>query len=251
MKKKLLASSVRPPYLLMRRLTMLQQLGEISATALPERTIAVTQFCQGLSHALPEEKPLIMTSPAWQDAFCRSGKGKVHEQAHGLGLTYGLRELEFFEKIAAAVSHKGQLRVKIPPQDLSEKDVWIKLEPQPDVAAGIWQTTLEIAGGSVTADFLNPMIGAPSPAELQTYLCTSLLGETSFSVGNGYMKVLQLPSGHYRYTLYELPEDDANWAPAKAQKSSHGTIDWLRANPHPVIASLSGPQDDESTLVER
>jgi hypothetical protein len=294
LRKTLLAQSARPPYLLMRRLTILQQLQEIAHAAPAARVGALTQFCQGLSHALPEEKPLVMNLPGWHEAFCSPGQEAQHTTAHAIGLTYGLREIAFFQKLTAAFTRRGLLKIKIPPQNFALKELWIKLEAQADVSEGIWQSALKAQGYDekmspekfiasqrgcwhplFAAGKLESSIGlllglvtpavaqegahngaAPASAatqpNIQQYLAHTLLGETGFSIGNGYSKILELPLGHYRYTLYDLPEDDANWTPTSSStKSTQGTISWLAAKPQVLIASWEPMGSDENKLVDR
>jgi hypothetical protein len=281
LKKSFLAQWARPPYLLMRRLTMLDQLGEIASNAASQRQALIKQFCEGLEHSLPEEKPLVISSPLWRHAYCQSADVSLQDRAYSLALSYGLSELKFFQQVATVATRKGHLSLKIPPTDLHDKELWMKLEPEADVSTGIWKIALQergisadltpealsktlapgwhplfsisnggyplavvlslvpaaLSGKSAPVGNINPKDQSAGARSIAHYLSTTLLGETSFSVSNGYAKILQLPLGTYRYTLYDAPQDEANWAPIQtATKVTHGTISWQQVRPHPVIA---------------
>jgi hypothetical protein len=297
-KRNFLAQSARPPYLLLRRLSILEQLGEIASSPASERASNSKQFCRGLEQSLAEEKPLVMNTTAWQQSFCAAPSWALQEQAYEVGLKYGVAELEFFKNLAAQTTRKGRLTIRIPQNTFEEKELWLKLEAQADVGSGIWQQALLLFSegkgpGEKAADIFaaqvrrshqgswHPLFStngeqlkmatlfglmqtapsevsaqAPLPAEALTttslisYLSTSLMGESTFSVSNGHFKVLHLPMGHYRYTLYDLPAEDANWAPTAVQKTSRGSIAWNQATPQPTIASW-GESNPDTNLVDR
>ncbi len=287
LKNAFLGLSARPPYVLLRRLSMLEQLGEIAAAPPAERSISSKQFCRGLEQSLASEKPLVMNSPLWKQAFCAASSWQEQEQAYGVGLHYGIAELSFLKHLAASSTRKGRLSIQLPQSNFEDKELWLKLEAEADVGNGIWQQALEQFGpgfveqlrmnwhsrwhplfsaspeqitvatilGLLKSGSLevnkepNNQEAAPALANAPSYLSSSLLGETTFSLSNGHFKVLHLPLGHYRYTLYDLPVDDANWAPTQVGKKSQGSLAWNQPAPQPIIASWEQPAAG-TTLVE-
>jgi hypothetical protein len=146
LKKILLAQWIRPPYLLLRRVSILAQLDELHNATASEQETLTAQFCRSLTHALRDEKPLIMNSPHWQRGFCAATSPEQRQQAYHIGSSYGLRELAFFQKLAQLTTHKGHLSIKLPADTFAGKELWVQLEARDDVNTTVWNSARELVG---------------------------------------------------------------------------------------------------------
>jgi hypothetical protein len=101
----------RQPYILARRAGVVTTLAKIAEMSQGDE--AYLKFCRILKYSVPEELPVVMTSPRWQKALC-SGQTKIRQEAALFGLAKGIQEMSLLRELYEETSKIGSLSVKIP-----------------------------------------------------------------------------------------------------------------------------------------
>lgn len=116
----------RQPYIIARKAGVTMSLAKI-ATNFSNSDDSLSKFCKLLQFSLPEELPLIMTSPSWQKALC-DGEEKNRRELSFHGLAKSVEELSILRQLYESTSKVGVFSVKIPDRDIPNR---AKSGPQP------------------------------------------------------------------------------------------------------------------------
>lgn len=261
----------RQPYLLARRLAVSESLATILTAKKDRRDSELNVFCKMISHSLPEELPLTISSKTWQKSVCDNNNTLRFEAAH-FGLSKAVAEIDFMRILFENTSRLGYFSVKIPTQDVPEKNLWVRLIPKEDVSLNLIEMTSKLFASDKEKDrneefCWHPVYGeSPSlmnvsrqlrlselseqvvcskPSqdtatteltEAAQYLSDSLMSEAEFVVTNGRAKLLRLPLGNYDYSIQGLPGDPAIWDEVEGFGNiSQGTVAWGGKTPRPVV----------------
>jgi hypothetical protein len=286
-KQHLLRQAKRVPYLLSRRLSLAENLGEI-LTDDSHGQGGLDAFCGVMEGSMLLEQPLILSSRQWKEALCkREGNPKRRELAK-IVLTKSVEEIEFMYELQDRVNLAGHMTVKVHNDMLpASGKVWVKLEATKATMDSVLSVARSMRG---TEEFLKPVRSlkpskkhkrkSKSPmlvpalqrlqtvvpvracwfpgfsiketlflsgremklwgsredapcAELQNkdetefvsrYFMETISAETTFELSESNTKQLSLPSGAYRYSVYEYPDKLGT----KLEKNlvDQGTVVW-------------------------
>lgn len=124
----LLRQGKRVPYLLSRRLTLTENLGEILEDDNWQEGLKA--FCGVMQASLEGEKPLILSSPQWREALCKKKSDEKSKRETALiVLTKSVEEITFMYMLQDKVNLPGNLRVHVQNDMLpASGKVWVKLE---------------------------------------------------------------------------------------------------------------------------
>ncbi len=243
------------PYLLIRRLTLSQQL--LSALE-SERSIRDTRrFCRIITHSLPNELPLSFQSKLWQDRVCN--QSALDRDMALVGLDLALREIEALSRRIEDASYVGVFTLSLPPHPNAAKDYWITLQPVTDPNLRtenpllsvncLWHPLFatRLDQQLIASEFT---LNAPIASHCQkteellqnkkladSYLRSSTASEMEFEISNRQSKKLRLPTGDYQYTITQhngLSIDETAAAEALVPLST-GSISWKKGNSHTII----------------
>lgn len=271
LKKTVLRSWQRQPYLFLRRLSVTKQLLQILSTAPTSESL--DRFCSLLKISDKKELPLTFSLHTWQSKACQNPLEDRIFWAK-IGVDHASKELTFLKEILKKTNKTGQLQVKIPRIEKSYSTLLVRLQPSQDVLEHVHQTAIKLQTNGPNSSKNNFYSGAcwhpiyqssnlhlASLMLLQNeenknqaqclpeltlnsddiskyesvYLYESILGETSFIIGNGRYKILQLPTGTYDYEIINLPENTARWKVEEATDRSYGSFTWAKKRPRPSI----------------
>lgn len=268
-RKNMITRWTHKPYVLTRRLSLSYNL----ALALKDKDInrSLNQICKVIAASLPVELPAAMTSIRWQAAVCH-GQGVNREEAALVGLAKALDEIEKLRTLFEQTSRLGVLLVRLPREQVPNRDLWVSLKPAQGVTDAMVQETRAIHKtemlGTVSACW-HPIFGEDpnllrlaeeldlsgdtkdikclsSPATKpplrnfftnpERYIAESITSETEFVLTNGLSKILRLPIGMYTYTVHGLPSDPNDWEESEViEKATTGEIDWTAKRPRMSI----------------
>lgn len=105
----------RQPYIIARKAGVTMSLAKIATNFAADDSLG--KFCKLLQFSLPEELPLIMTSPSWQKALC-DGEEKNRRELTFHGLAKAVEELSILRQLYENTSKVGIFSVKIPDKDI-------------------------------------------------------------------------------------------------------------------------------------
>lgn len=105
----------RQPYIIARKAGVTMSLAKIATNLAAEDSLG--KFCKLLQFSLPEELPLVMTSPSWQKALC-DGEEKNRRELSFHGLAKAVEELSMLRQLYENTSKVGVFSVKIPDRDI-------------------------------------------------------------------------------------------------------------------------------------
>lgn len=252
----------RQPYLLARRLAIGISLAQALEAPKPEH--ALDTLCKIMKSSLPVELPAALSSKRWQNAACQKDNPNRVRVA-GVGLAKTVNETFFMKQLFEATSRLGFLSVRVPMENLPNKEVLVTLAPESDVADNLTKETARLSRGA-SACWHPAFAESPELLKLarqlslvgeaarvacadlpqseqakgatERYIAESITSETEFVITNGRAKTLRLPTGSYKYTLRNLPENPDEWDDAsQVTAKSEGQIVWDAKRPRPVIAS--------------
>lgn len=144
-KKTMISSWSRQPYILTRRVTVTLNLANsMSAPAAAAvRVKSLDRMCRVISKSLPLELPLIMANKTWQNGFC-TGELAQREEAALLGLNKAFGEIEFLRRLFENTSKLGVLAVRIPKHLVPSPSILVSLRPGEDVASNLARETTSL-----------------------------------------------------------------------------------------------------------
>lgn len=289
LEKKFLGKWQKVPYLLSRRLAITAQLQKLLASqdlqikesSSQERSDRfqgeLSGFCMILKNTASLEKPLILQEGKWLDMLCQTKNEADFRDIASISISASIRELKVLSSVVDASHLMGQMKFKIPKENLAKEQIFVRLEPSIEVKEELIKIHRNILNQKETnssqtyaatslffhpifdrdlsiiamdlgfiSHFSNNMNTVPQAPEAVplineksiSYLLTSILGETSFAVLNGQSKTLHLPKGAYTYTL-STDQENLN---SQAQKSSpsafsNGSFSWT-SHPQATISKF-------------
>ena len=105
----------RQPYIIARKAGVTMSLAKIANNFATDDSLG--KFCKLLQFSLPEELPLVMTSPSWQKALC-DGEEKNRRELSFHGLAKAVEELSILRQLYENTSKVGVFSVRIPDKDI-------------------------------------------------------------------------------------------------------------------------------------
>ena len=251
----------RQPYLFARRVAIGISLAQ--ALSDPSSDEKLNTFCRIISVAPQGELPITLSSQRWKEGVCNTER--INRFELGLfGLSRTVQELNFLTKLFDSTSRLGVLAIKIPVNDMPEKQILLNLTPEIDVADTIaveasriiseaqniedrenrqicWHpvygesiTMLKTALGLGLIEGEGRSLCKTSTLQYQDeqlplstadrYIAESITSESEFIVSNGQVKTLRLPAGRYTYSLRALPPNHEGWDDASQQVAASGGL---------------------------
>jgi len=248
-----LNSFQRLPYLMVRKASTLRQFATVYNSE-----NGLNGFCRVLSNSMQEEQPLAFRSNLWKKAVCSERKSENWKSVAADGVELAIRELRVLTAIAEETTEKGLISVKVPSQF---RTVWVQLNPKESVAQSFQnsirrnQSRQETTGAkgfcwhpifdenpeleqiaSAIGLFQRPTgpceyIESDNMGPAWKYLANALNGETSFIVDNAKSKIVQLPLGDYKYTIYPMPQDPRSERAESGPQVAIGNLTWTNRAP--------------------
>lgn len=254
LQKRMIRRWSRHPYLLARRLHIGLQLAGVLQSGSTDRH---RHLCQILGWSLPDELPLAMRSPIWQERFCQEEMSPAGRRLALAGLRDVNREIVSLAEHLEEQSRLGVLSIKIPRSTAPSRDLWVRLRPaqipetgdEPSNAAQnpCWHPYLSTAPGFLETARRLGLLDQHVPAACRhrfrpvaglnpdQYLHDSIASESEFPITNGRGKLLRLPAGRYDYSLHQRSVRDLSAPFAPDSPETSGTLNWLARRPAPTI----------------
>jgi hypothetical protein len=270
-RKTMVRSWSRQPYIITRRLSVSVNLAQALATDDPSRQLDT--ICRAIAHADPVELPLALANRRWQEVVCfQAGASRL--EAANLGLNKSLLEIEYLRQLFERTSKLGTLTVRVPKELAPTRDLWVNLIPSADVVKqlanesdevdsatttkaktanetiqGCWHPVfgsdpgsmsiarhLELTGEASSRVRCEPLSLSPIPTTSapSLYLADSIASETEFVITNGQSKMLRLPAGSYTYEVRGHYET-LGWEANADDRKSTGEIIWSTKRPSATI----------------
>ena len=250
-KRRMVSTWQRQPYLLMRRLALALDLANIIAAGDAQRLV---RFCHVIRRSYVRELPLVFTSQRWQQSVCRTGDSAVSWQHAAYGLASAVREISLFKRLFERISRRGNVAVRLDAP--RQHRFWVRLKPtaatlaatvqqyqqvlttnnQDMPASSCWHPffaedaslhALAQAIGLHQTDCATthyPQLALTAHHQLfSNYLVAAITSETEFAISNGHSKFLRLPPGTYDYRISPLPN---YYLPATRTEIASGSIQW-------------------------
>ena len=248
-KRRMVNTWQRQPYLLTRRLAVAIDLAHILTDGEAQH---FTRFCHILRNSFVRELPLSFTSKRWQLSVCDTRDEEARLKHAALGLELAVREITLFKQLFERASHRGNVAVRISAGERPGKRFWLELMPEKDVISGVEQSYQTILETRAPSGCWHPLLIDSMPlaraiglvdacgnypsfvtdAQVADYFIDSITSEMVFAISNGRTKFLRLPSGNYRYRISHMPN---YYLPSSTTEVAHGNLQWQKHS-RPLIS---------------
>ncbi len=144
----------RQPYIIARKAGVTMSLARISTNLTTADSF--NKFCKLLQFSLPEELPLVMTSPSWQKGLC-DGNDKDRREISFHGLAKAIEELNLLRQLYENTSKVGLFSVRIPDHEIpgrapsGPQPFRIIITPEADVTDRLVEVASTMLGRPATA----------------------------------------------------------------------------------------------------
>ena len=250
-KRRMVSTWQRQPYLLMRRLALALDLANILAAGDTQRLV---RFCHVLQRSYVRELPLVFTSQRWQQSVCPADNSQASWQHAALGLAAAAREITLFKRLFERLSRRGNVAVRLDAP--MQHRFWVLLKPTAATLAATAQQYQQVLAADTqdkpTSSCWHPFFAEDASLHalaqaiglhqghcatthypqaaltehnqlLGDYLVAAITSETEFAISNGRAKFLRLPPGTYDYRISHLPN---YYLPATPAEIASGSIQW-------------------------
>lgn len=245
--KEVLNKLERPPYILMRKLSMTRQFANKINTK-----SGLEEICKLSALSMQEETPLVFQTLEWKNGLCK----KIHHQITKIqkyeALRLAYREILVLKTLAIENSSGGIVSLNISKTITgANKTFRVKFNPRTDVYETLKNSrlvaTLPVkrqicwhpfgSDGSAEGRALFALGALRGPDSLCAHtsedleygikqVANSISGETSFRVSNFMGKIVRLPKGTYSYQVFTLSTSSEHSFRKADKVIKHGELVW-------------------------
>jgi hypothetical protein len=245
--KNILKKIKRPPYILMRKLSITRQF----ANAISQED-GLEKICKLSKHSLKEEIPLVMRTYEWKEGVCLHLKHQLTRLEIYEALRLAHKEIKLLEAAAIKNSSRGIVSIKLPKSiTKGHKNLFVELSPSVDVYEEITSSRVMSSLPANTSLCWHPFAADGSSAGQNLFalglvkteessclhdavnfssgikeVASSITGDANFIVSNYRGKLVRLPKGTYEYEISALPSDPRSNAVNSGTIIKKGSFSW-------------------------